>query len=57
MKYSSLVDVVRIDTIIERISFAGEFFANCLKIDFGGEKFIEFAVTQCTTPTNAVSNC
>ena len=30
-------------------------FANCLKIDFRGENFREFAVTQCTTPTSAVS--
>ena len=27
-------------------------FANCLKIDFCGEN-----LTQCTTPTSAVSNC
>ena len=32
-------------------------FANCLKIDFHGENCREFAVTQCTTPTSAVSNC
>ena len=32
-------------------------FANCLKIDFRGENFREFVVTQCTTPTTAVSNC
>ena len=31
--------------------------ANCLKIDFRGENLCEFAVTQCTTPTSAVSNC
>ena len=31
-------------------------FANCLKIDFRRENFREFAVTQCTTPTNVVSN-
>ena len=31
-------------------------FANYLKIDFRGENFREFAVTQCTTPTSAVSN-
>ena len=31
--------------------------ANCFKIDFRGENFREFAVTQCTTPTSAVSNC
>ena len=30
---------------------------NCLKIDFRGENVCEFAVTQCTTPTSAVSNC
>ena len=30
---------------------------NCLKIDFRRENFREFAVTQCTTPTSAVSNC
>ena len=32
-------------------------FVNCLKIDFRGENLCEFVVTQCTTPTNAVSNC
>ena len=32
-------------------------FANCLKIDFRGKNFRKFAVTQCTTPTSAVSNC
>ena len=32
-------------------------FANCLKVDFRGENFREFAGTQCTTPTSAVSNC
>ena len=32
-------------------------FANCLKIDFRGENLREFAVTQCTTSTSAVSNC
>ena len=31
--------------------------ANCLKIEFCRENYHEFAVTQCTTPTNAVSNC
>ena len=31
-------------------------FANCLKIDFREENFREFAVTQCTAPTSAVSN-
>ena len=32
-------------------------FVNYLKIDFHGENFREFAVTQCTTPTSTVSNC
>ena len=32
-------------------------FVNCLKIDFSGENFREFTVTQCTIPTNVVSNC
>ena len=32
-------------------------FANCLKTDFRRENFREFAVTQSTTPTSAVSNC
>ena len=31
-------------------------FANFLKTDFRGENVREF-VTQCTTPTSAVSNC
>ena len=45
-----------------RIPYSGflsreETFANCLKIDFRRENFREFAVTQCPTPTSAVSNC
>ena len=32
-------------------------FVNYLKIDFCGENFRGFVVTQCTTPTSAVSNC
>ena len=32
-------------------------FANYLKADFRGENVREFVVTQCTTPTSAVSNC
>ena len=32
-------------------------FANCIKIDFCGENFREFVVTQCTTSTSTVSNC
>ena len=32
-------------------------FENCLKIDFHRENIRKFVVTQCTTPTSAVSNC
>ena len=30
---------------------------NCFKIDFGGENFQGFAVTQFATPTNMASQC
>jgi len=30
---------------------------NCLKIDFGGENFHGFAVTQFATPANVASQC
>ena len=37
--------------------FCGRKLWNCLKIDFGGENFCRFAVTQFATPTNVASEC